>query len=426
MMGSSRNLGRAALIAVLVLLPLFAAVRLGPQIRFNWGADQYDVLWATYVGGLVDQGLDPYDPQDHPELRDEEFEWNNAWLPPANLVLLGGVRSAAEVLQPGVEPVVAVSRVFAVFDALVGALFFFLLYAMSKMSMARSAVVASLWYGLNPLVITSNVFTPEDKPIYALMILGLFYVLWRLERAAEDVGGRYGSMWFVAACVGVGLSGGYRVVTLSLLPLLFVWALTAPHLRRWRTLIGGLGALAVALALTLLPYFPNSLEFFGVRTESLATTPTAASIWQWLPTFSVGLAGSSVGLPTILAAAGIAVILGLVWWRKASLTVAAGLTLLMVTVVMSVDGSLDRAMLAWTPLVLVLATIRPRLMTAAGLLAVCIAAPIAYNSMHATYNEPLEALYSIGLLVFFLVVSAAVISRPTAVEIAATKSVREG
>lgn len=419
-MASGRNLAKAALIAVLVILPLFAAVRLGPQIRFNWGADQYDVRWAVYVGGLVNRGLDPYDPQDHPELRDDEFEWNNAWLPPTNLLLLGGVRSAVEVLEPSVAPVAAVSRVFAAFDALVGALLFFLLYAMSGMSIPRSAVLASLWYGLNPLVITSNVFTPEDKPIYGLMILGLFYVLWRLERAATDAEERYGRMWFVAACVGVGLTGGYRVVTLALLPVLVVWWLAALRPRRWRTLVGGLGAFAVAFALTMVPYFPHSLSVFGVRTGSLATTPTAASIWQWLPRFSVGIAGRSVGLPTILATAGFVTILGLVWWRKGSLTVAAGLTLLMVTVVMSVDGSLDRAMLAWTPLVLILATQRPRLMTGGGLLAACIAAPIAYHSMHVVQNEPLEALYSIGLLVFFVVVSATVISRPATVDMTAT------
>lgn len=419
-MASGRNLAKAALIAVLVILPLFAAVRLAPQTRFNWGADQYDVRWAVYVGGLVDRGLDPYDPQDHPELRDDEFEWNNAWLPSANLLLLGGVRSVAEALGPGVDSVAAVSRVFAVFDALVGALLFFLLYAMSGMSVSRSAVLASLWYGLNPLVITSNVFTPEDKPIYALMILGLFYVLWRLERAATHAEERGGTMWFVAACVGVGLTGGYRVVTLALLPILVVWALAALRPRRWRTVIGGLGAFAVAFALTMVPYFPHSLAVFRVRTGSLATIPTAASIWQWLPTFSVGISGRSVGLPTILAATGLATILALVWWRKGSLTVAAGLTLLMVTVVMSVDGSLDRAMLAWTPLVLILATRRPRLMTVGGLLAACIAAPIAYRSMHVVQNEPLEALYSIGLLVFFLVVSATVISRPATVDMTAT------
>lgn len=419
-MASGRNLGRAALIAVLVVLPLFAAVRLGPQIRFKWGADQYDVLWAVYVGGLVDRGLDPYNPQDHPELRDDTFEWNNTWLPPTNLLLLGGVRSAAEVLEPDVAPVAAVSRVFAVFDALVGALLFFLLYAISGMSIPRSAVLASLWYGLNPLVITSNVFTPEDKPIYALMILGLFFVLWRLERGAADEGVGDGGTWFVAACIGVGLTGGYRVVTLALLPVLVVWALAAPRPQRWRTVIGGLGAFAVAFALTMVPYFPHSLAVFRVRAGSFATIPTAASIWQWLPTFSVGISGRSVGLPTILAATGLATILGLVWWRKGSLTVAAGLTLLMVTVVMSVDGSLDRAMLAWTPLVLILATRRPRLMTVGGLLAACIAAPIAYHSMHVVQNEPLEALYSIGLLVFFLVVSATVISRPATADMTAT------
>jgi hypothetical protein len=177
------------------------------------------------------------------------------------------------------------------------------------------------------------------------------------------------------------------------------------------------------------PYFPHSLAVFGVRTGSLATTPTAASIWQWLPTFSVSVAGMSVGLPTILAAVGFAAILGLVGWRRAPLGIAAGLTLLMVTVVLSVDGSLDRAMLAWTPLVLVLAIGRPQLMTVAGLLAACVAAPIAYHSMHVIYNEPLEALYSIGLLVFFTVVSAVVISRPATVDTAdtaATQVFREG
>jgi hypothetical protein len=417
-MARGRDLGRVALIALLVVLPLFAAVRLGPQIRFKWGVDQYDVLWTSYVGGLVDQGLDPYDPQDHPELRDEEFEWNNAWLPPTNLLLLGGVRSAADVLAPDLEPVVGVSRIFAVFDALVGALLFFLLYAMSGMSISRSAVVASLWYGLNPLVITSNVFTPEDKPIYTLMILALFYVLWRLERIANAGVGRAARVWFIAACLVVGLTGGYRVVTLALLPVLGVWALAWLRPPRWRMLIAGAGAFAFAFALTMVPYFPHSLAVFGVRTGSLGTTPTAASIWQWLPTFSVSVAGWSVGLPTVLAAVCLAGILGLVWWRRAPLAIAAGLTLLVVTVVMSVDGSLDRAMLAWTPLVLILAAQRPRLMTIGGLLAACVAAPIAYHSMHVVYNEPLEALYSIGLLVFFVVVSATVISRPATADTA--------
>jgi len=420
-MPNGRDLRRAALIAVLVMLPLFALVRLGPQVRFQWGRGQYDVGWSAYVGGLVDRGLDPYDPRDHPELRDEEFEWNNSWLPPANLVLLGGIRAAAGALEPGVEPVVAVSRMFAVFDALVGALLFFLLYAMSGMSLARSAFVSSLWYGLNPLVINANVFTPEDKPIYTLMILALFYVLWRLVRASEAEGDASTRMWFIAACVGTGLTGGYRVVTLAILPVLLVWGSSALGERRWKTLIRGTLGFAIAFAFTMVPYFPNSLAVFSVRAGSLVRTPEAASIWQWLPVFSFSVAGRSMSLPTILSAICLVAVLGIVWRRKRTLTIAAGLALLVVAVVMSVDGSLDRAMLAWTPLVLILAARRPRLMTIAGVFAACVATPIAYHSMHVVYNESVEALYSIGMLVFLVVVSAIVISGPADTSAAGTQ-----
>ena len=414
MAAADNRIGSAVLIAFALFL-LFAVVRLGPQIRFGWGLDQYDVRWCVYVGDQVDRGMDPYNPQDRPQLRDSEFEWNNSWLPPLNLVALGGVRTLAGAVQPGAEPVAAVSRAFAVFDAAVGALLFLLLALVSRMSLARAALIASAWYGLNPLAISSNVFTPEDKPIYALMILALFYVLFRLQSSAENDRAKTTAILFVAACAGIGLTGGYRVVTLSLIPVILVWGFFVLTEHRWRTLAVGLAALGVTFALTILPYFPNSLAVFGVRTGSLSRVPTAASVWQWLPAFDVQLAGRTVALSTLVAIAAFGAIILLLWFRKAPLTLAAGLALMVVTVILSVDNSLDRAMLAWTPLVLVLAVQRPKLMTFAGIAAACIAAPIAYHSMHVVYNEPMEALFSIGMFAFLVAVSALVIVRPPAI-----------
>lgn len=127
------------------------------------------------------------------------------------------------------------------------------------------------------------------------MVLGLFHVLWRLEIEEERGRDLRKLLLFVAACAAVGLTGGYRVVTLVVLPVVFVWGVANLRPNWLRRVAAGMRAFFVVFALMLTPYFPDSLAVFGVRTASLSTQPTAASIWQWLPLVSVKVAGHSIG-----------------------------------------------------------------------------------------------------------------------------------
>lgn len=403
-MRTERKYLKAALVGCLVLLPLFAIIRLGPLVRFNWGVSQFDNQWTVYVGGLVDGGVNPYNPHDRPKLRDSEFEPYNSWLPPTNLLLLGGVRAAASAVAPNKDPLQSFARAFAFFDALVGVLLFYLIYALGDLSITSSAILSALWYGLSPLVITSNVFTPEDKPIYTLMVLLLFLLLWHTGRA-EHSPSRVDRL-FVASSAAVGFTAGYRLMTLIVAPVLLVWGWAALTRRKGLTLIVGAAAFCGVFALTMVPYFPYSLAVFQQRGGLLEAKPSAASIWQWLPFFRIGEGSLSLSLPAFVSVCFLAVLLVLVFRRRTTLVLAAALSCLVPSLIATVDGSLDRAILGWTPLVLFLAIKHPKVMTVAGLVTLVVATPVAYHSIHVIYNEPLEALYALGVLIALLCISA--------------------